>query len=215
MNVRSLLPFSSNRSLSQRRENDDPSLALYRQMNSIFDDFFRGFGLPPALVGVQAGTAPTVLMPRIDISETDKEIEVIAELPGIDPANVDVMLDDDVLTIRGEKSKEREEKDRDYHVVERTQGNFMRSLALPFSVDPSQVAADFANGVLKITIPKPHHVQNKMHRIEVKTSESDVAGGKTQFDRAAAGDKPAGADKPTASGEQATPSTEAPNTTAA
>jgi HSP20 family protein len=86
-----------------------------------------------------------------------------------------VILADDVLTIRGEKKAEREQKERDYHLMERSHGTFSRSLPLPFAADPSQVKAGFKNGVLTVTIPKPKEVQEKQHRIEIERDTSGPA----------------------------------------
>jgi HSP20 family protein len=110
--------------------------------------------------------------PKIDVSETDNEIQVTAEMPGIDQNDVEVLLEDDRLIIRGEKKEEREDKDRNYHVRERVQGAFSRTLPLPFSPDPNQVRAEFKNGVMTITIPKPQEVKQKQHRIEVQKDTS-------------------------------------------
>lgn len=200
MNARTLMPFSRNRSVSRRPQDADPIVALRRDMDSLFDDFFTNFGLPalgglglPALAGddVAAGT----LTPRIDVSETDQEIRIAAELPGIDENNVEVMVADDLLTIRGEKTEEREEDERGYHVRERSRGTFARSLRLPFSVDPNQVQASFRNGVLNITIPKPKEAQEKVRRVEVKRDEGASDARMSGVDRAAAGDKPSASDQ--------------------
>jgi len=96
----------------------------------------------------------------------------MAELPGIDPSNVEVSLADDVLTIRGEKQQEQKQyKDRDYHVTERSYGTFARYLWLPFHVEPNKVQASFKDGVLTIGIPQPGVVQQKAHRIAVNTEQ--------------------------------------------
>jgi HSP20 family protein len=110
--------------------------------------------------------------PKIDVSETDNEIQVTAEMPGIDQNDVEVLLEDDRLIIRGEKKEEREDKDRNYHVRERVQGAFSRTLPLPFAPDPNQVKAEFKDGVMNITIPKPQEVKQKQHRIEVQKDTS-------------------------------------------
>ena len=185
---RSLLPFfSRNWWLSRSSEDTDPFMAFRRQMNRVFDDAFRGFGMP-SLVGPAFGRMPmATLMPQIDLSESEHEIQVTAELPGIDEKDVDVVLADDMLTIRGEKKAEHEQKDRDYHLVERSHGTFSRSLPLPFAADPSQVKAAFKNGVLTVTIQKPKEVLEKQHRIEVQT-DTGAAGGP----RVARADRPAG-----------------------
>jgi HSP20 family protein len=163
------MPFSRNMPMARWSEDTDPFLAMRREMNRLFDDAFAGFGLPsffgPGLRQMPAG-------PKIDVSETDNEIQVTAEMPGIDQNDVEVLLEDDRLIIRGEKKEEREDKDRNYHVRERVQGAFSRTLPLPFSPDPNQVRAEFKSGVMTITIPKPQEVKQKQHRIEVQKDMS-------------------------------------------
>jgi HSP20 family protein len=185
---RSLLPFfSRNWSLSRPNEDTDPFMAFRREMNRVFDDTFRGFGMP-SLLGPAFGRMPMeTLMPQIDVSESEHEIQVTAELPGIDEKDVEVILADDMLTIRGEKKAEHEQKDRDYHLMERSHGTFSRSLPLPFAADPSQVKAAFKNGVLTVAIQKPNEVLEKQHRIEVQT-DTGAAGGP----RVSRADRPAG-----------------------
>jgi HSP20 family protein len=159
------MPFSRNQSMARWSEDNDPFLAMRREMNRLFDDVFGGFGLPSAF-GPALRQMPAA--PKIDISETDNEIQITAEMPGIDQNDVEVLLEDDRLIIRGEKKEEREDKDRNYHVRERVQGAFSRTLPLPFAPDPNQVKAEFRNGVMTITIPKPQEVKQKQHRIEVQ-----------------------------------------------
>ena len=137
-------------------------------------------------------------MPQIDVSESEHEIHVTAELPGLDEKDVEVILTNDMLTIHGEKKAEREQKDRDYHLMERSHGTFSRSLPLPFAADPSQVKAAFRDGVLTITIPKPKEVQEKMHRIEVQRDTS--ASGEPMVSRV---DRPTGATSSTAASSAA------------
>src|ERR1700760_4016293 len=174
MASRSLMPFSRNTQMSRWGEDTDPFLQMRREMNRLFDDVFSGFGgfgLPgafaPALQQMPAA-------PKIDVSETDNEIQIKAEMPGIDQNDVEVLLEDDRLIIRGEKKQEqeREDKDRNYHVRERVQGAFSRTLPLPFAPDPNQVKPEFKNGVMTITIPKPQEVKQKQHRIEVQKDTS-------------------------------------------
>jgi HSP20 family protein len=145
-------------------------------LERLFGDFFSVFG-PPVRNDGQGGQMPAGLVaPRIDLSESDNELQVKAELPGIDEKDVDVTLAEDVLTIRGEIKSEHEEKKQDYHLMERARGTFVRSLRLPFSVDANQVQAEFKDGVLSITIPKPKEVQDKAQRIELKRQESGNGG---------------------------------------
>ena len=169
MASRSLMPFSRNMPMARWSEDTDPFLAMRREMNRLFDDAFAGFGLP-SFFG--PGLRQMLAAPKIDVSETDSEIQVTAEMPGIDEHDVEVLLEDDRLIIRGEKKEEREDKDRNYHVRERVQGAFSRTLPLPFSPDPNQVKAEFHNGVMTITIPKPQEVKQKQHRIEVQKDTS-------------------------------------------
>ena len=109
MASRSLMPFSRNMPMSRWSEDMDPFLAMRREMNRLFDDAFSGFGLPsffgPALQQMPAA-------PKIDVSETDNEIHITAEMPGIDQNDVQVLLEDDRLIIRGEKKEEREDEDK-------------------------------------------------------------------------------------------------------
>jgi HSP20 family protein len=169
MASRSLMPFSRNMPMSRGGEDTDPFLQMRREMNRLFDDVFGGFGLPSVL-GPVLRQMPVA--PKIDVSETDNEIQVTAEMPGIDQNDVDVLLEDDRLIIRGEKKEEREDKDRNYHLRERVQGAFSRTLPLPFAPDPNQVKAEFKNGVMTITIPKPPEVKQKQHRIDVQKDTS-------------------------------------------
>ena len=104
----------------------------------------------------------------MDVTETDKEIEITAELPGLEEKDVQVNLADNVLTIRGEKKAEKEEKDKNYRLVERSYGSFVRSLQLPDGVNANAIKASIDKGVLKVTVPKPAPAQAK--KIDVKAA---------------------------------------------
>jgi HSP20 family protein len=165
-----------NRPLARYSDALSPFAPL-RQMERLFEDFFGVFG-PPTRGDDRAGQLPAgVVAPRIDVSETDNEIRITAELPGLQEKDVDLTLRDDVLTIRGEAKTEREEKKQDYHVMERARGTFVRALHLPFSIDANRVQAAFKDGVLNITIPKPQEMKEKVQRIEVKRDEGAQQGG--------------------------------------
>jgi HSP20 family protein len=143
------------------REIWEPFGSLRRDMERLFEDFSRDLGWgPPATVGM-------AMAPRVDVSETDTELKIEAELPGIDEKDVEVVLSDGRLTIKGEKKQEKEEKKKDYHLVERSYGSFARSIALPFEADPDQVKASFAKGVLTVTVPKPPEVKAKEKKIAI------------------------------------------------
>jgi len=141
---------------------DDPFGSLFREVQKTFEDFSRRSPL--------AGLGSDMLAPRIDIAESKDAIDLTAELPGVDEKNVDVTLADGVLTIRGEKKAERDEKDKDknWHVVERSYGSFSRTISLPFDPDSAKVEANFEKGVLHIHLPKPAEVAKKQQKIEVK-----------------------------------------------
>jgi HSP20 family protein len=114
------------------------------------------------------GQGQVNLVPSIDVSETDKAIAITAEMPGLERKDVEISVEDDVLTIRGEKKveSEQDDKNKNYHLSERSYGVFYRVLQLPPGVDPSKIEASVSNGVLKITIPKPARSEPK--KIEVK-----------------------------------------------
>jgi HSP20 family protein len=160
MNLKSLVPFSNGGTRATPPANVFGT--LHREIDRLFDDFTRG-GL--GLLGAQ-GQAN--LMPSIDVAETDKQIEIAVELPGLERKDVDISLEDDVLTIRGEKKTETKEQDKDknYHVTERSYGAFYRVIQLPPGVNPKTIQATMSKGVLKIAIPKPAGAQPT--KIEVK-----------------------------------------------
>ena len=158
--MRSLVPLSWATDLF-RRDQNDPFAAMQKEINRVFEDFGRG-----SLANLSNGE----ISPRIDIAETDNAVEVTAELPGIDEKDVEVVLRDDVLTIKGEKKSEKEEKRKDYHLVERSYGSFTRSVRLPFEADSEAVKANFAKGVLKVSIAKPAEVKEKTVKIPVRST---------------------------------------------
>jgi HSP20 family protein len=184
-------PTFGNRQVSRRQQETDPLQAFRNDITRLFDDFFSGFPLTGLLAPQLMQATSPMLTPRIDVSETDRDIRIAAELPGLSDEDVEVVLSDDLLTIRGEKSAERKEGDeRGYHVMERAEGMFSRSLRLPFKADPEQVQASFRNGVLTVTIAKPAEAQQRTRRIQVKRDEGTAGATVSGIDRAAAGDKP-------------------------
>ena len=158
MDLRSLMPVGRDRDVAR---NDNPFMSLQRQIDRLFDDFTRGF---PAF----SGGGNSEMLPSVDVTETDKQIEITAELPGLEEKDVQVNFADNVLTIRGEKKAEKEEKDKAYRLVERSYGSFVRSLELPDGVDVNAIKASIDKGVLKVTVPKPAPAQVK--KIDVKTA---------------------------------------------
>jgi HSP20 family protein len=166
--ARNLSVFGSDNGLG-RGVAANPFLMLHREMNRLFDDVFRSTPVPFDQSG-------ETIVPQINVSETDKELRVTAELPGASEKDIDVTVDGDILTIRAEKKVDRKEEKENYYFVERAYGTFQRSLRLPFSVDPGQVQAQFENGVLTVTLPKPQG-QQQSRKIEVqKAKESGQSG---------------------------------------
>ncbi len=162
MKARSLLP-----SLWHREEGgESPFLALHREIDRVFDEFRRGAPWPT--LRLYDGGAR--FAPAMDVFETDKAIEIDAELPGMTEKDIDVSVVDNVLTVKGEKKAEKEEKEADYHMIERSYGAFTRSLTLPFEVNAAKVEAKFDKGVLKITLPKSPEVTAKTHKIKIKSA---------------------------------------------
>jgi HSP20 family protein len=109
-----------------------------------------------------------VTLPTMDVAETDKEIEITAELPGLEEKDVQINVSDNILTIRGEKKAETEQEDKNYRLIERSYGAFERSLELPEGVDADAIDATIDKGVLKVVVPKPAPAQAK--KIEVKSA---------------------------------------------
>jgi HSP20 family protein len=141
----------------------NPFLTLRQDLDRMVQDFGRGlFDWPGSRLAA----------PKVDISETASEIRIAAELPGMTEKDVEVELHDDVLTIRGEKKDEREEKGENRHLVERSYGAFARSFQLPPGLDAANISASFDKGVLRITLPKPPEAASKARKIEVKPAAS-------------------------------------------
>jgi HSP20 family protein len=176
MQRRSLLPSAfSGFPPPSLRQGGDPFLALHREMNRLFDEALRGFGPPEGGAGSEAFASGGVAVPRIDVSETDQDLKVLAELPGVDQNDVEITLTDDVLTIRGDKKAEHANQQPNYHVMERSYGSFARSIRLPFAVNPDQVQATFKDGVLSVALPKPAETQQKERRIQISSGGQDQA----------------------------------------
>jgi HSP20 family protein len=148
MAITDLLPGKRSENVPARREEEPSMTALQREMNQLFDEFLtRSWGAPLSRFEGR-------FTPRVNVEERDDEIEITAELPGMEAEDVDLTLTDDALTISGEKREEKEEERGNYHYMERSYGSFRRSIPLPGAVDADEVDATFKNGVLTITMPK-------------------------------------------------------------
>lgn len=147
-----------------RKGQDHPLATLRREVDSLFDDFGNGFFSREGEVSI-----------RSNVSETDEDFRITAELPGLTDEDVDVSVTGDRIVIKGEKKSEKEEKSskkgREFHRIERTSGSFHRSMTLPFNINPDTVDAKVHNGVLTVTIPKPPEAMEETKKIAVKNGQ--------------------------------------------
>jgi HSP20 family protein len=134
---------------------------MRKEMDRLWDSFFEG-GLRRRSEGGGEW------LPSLDVSETKNELVVKAEVPGMDPKDIDISLSDGMLTIKGEKKQEKEEKEADYHLLERSYGAFTRSVQLPKEVQSEKINASYKNGILKITLPKSEEAKKKEIKIKVE-----------------------------------------------
>ena len=169
MNMRDLIPWGRNQQTPSRyREEGDPFMTLHREMNRLFDDVFRGFDMAP--FGSLGGMGRMASWPTVEVAETDHEVRVSAELPGMDQNDVEVLMNDGVLTIRGEKKSEVEDKERAFS--ERSYGRFERRLPLAWEVEEDKVNASFRNGVLTVTLPKSPKSSAQVKRIAINSEDT-------------------------------------------
>ncbi|PJG47345.1 molecular chaperone [Sphingobium sp. LB126] len=157
---RSLIPFGRGTML---RGGFDPFADFRKEMDRLVDDFGRGW---PAAA---AGDAKAFLLPKVDVAETDAGLELTAELPGFDEKDVSLDIHEGMLTIKAEHKEEREEKDekKHYHLVERSQGSFLRRFTLPFEADAEKASAHLDKGLLKVVVPRLATEAKKPRRIPV------------------------------------------------
>jgi HSP20 family protein len=154
--------------------------SLRTEMDRLFDRFSSGWNLPAfgAPFGRLFGTEPALryessfsfTTPAVDVAENGTQFKITAELPGLTEADIEVKVSDDMLTLKGEKRQEREEKDENYHLSERSYGSFERSFRLPPSVERDKIQADFAKGVLTVTLPKSAAAQQQEKTIPIKAA---------------------------------------------
>lgn len=164
MTTQALVPSGwSSSLLPSQSANDDPFVRLWNEVDRLFSRVFRTSEL---------GTWPESrsLAPPIEVAETPDALELVVELPGIDPKEVTIELQGDVLSIRGEKKAKHDERQTTWHVSERRYGSFVRSMRLPFQAEADQITAAYNNGVLTVTVPKPAALRQEVKRIEVKAA---------------------------------------------
>lgn len=151
---------------------EHPVYSLQSEMNRLFDDFFRATEMPmlgrsfafPSFNNLEQ----SAVTPRIDVRETDKELRISAELPGLNENEIDVSLSRDMLTISGEKKQECEQNVKGWYRMERSYGTFTRSVSLPCEVDQDSCNASFKNGVLTVSLKKTPQAQASVKSIAIK-----------------------------------------------
>jgi len=172
----SKVPVKTEKSSGGVPQTWQPFESLRREVNRLFDDFDGGFWRAPfasSLLDIAPFRRPSVTfaaIPAVDVAETDKAYEITAELPGLDEKNVEVKVANGILTIKGEKQEEKEEKKKDYYMRERTFGSFQRSFEVPEGVDGDKIEASFKKGVLSVTLPKSAEAQKAEKKIAVKAA---------------------------------------------
>jgi len=163
---KSLIPWRRGRDSSlEVRQERDSYRSIQQEMNRLFDEFFEE---PFGLRSLRAFEGFEDFTPRLDVYETEKEINISAELPGMEEKDIDISLHNNVLTISGKKQSEEVEKGKSFYRRERSYGAFQRSIELPGEVDEEKIEATYDKGILKVTVPKPTEAVSVSRRIKIK-----------------------------------------------
>ncbi|MGC8659442.1 MAG: Hsp20/alpha crystallin family protein [Desulfomonilaceae bacterium] len=157
--MRSLIPW---RWKEVQNVPENTLVEFRKEVDDLFNQFFGSSGWLPGTYFSRG------FSPAFDVSETDDDIIIKAELPGIDPKDIEVNLTGNTITVKGEKKEEREEKEENMHRVERSFGVFSRSVALPCDVKQDQIEANFKHGVLNLKLPKADTSKKRSIKIDVK-----------------------------------------------
>jgi HSP20 family protein len=165
MQIKDLLPWARKENVPEAKgAEENPIAALQREMNRVFEGFWRQ-DRPFGGLGLWGEGVP-----RSDVVETDSGVEITVELPGMEEKDIDVSMTDDALSIRGEKKIERKDEKKGYYVSERSYGAVQRTIPLPPGVDADKAEASFRNGVLTVRLPQSPESKARVKRIEVKPS---------------------------------------------
>lgn len=162
MSFRDLLPSLSRQQELDRPASTDPFERLRAEMDRMFQDFL------PAASGREGLSAKPFISPSVDVTESDTQYEVTADLPGMNEDDVEVTIKNGVLTIEGERKEEQKEEKDNYHRLERRYGSFCRRFTLPSDVEEDKVDAHFDKGVLKIVLPKSKEAVSNHRRIDIR-----------------------------------------------
>ncbi len=148
---------------AERHEWMNPLSRFRAEMDNLMEGFFHGFTPFPSTLDADG------FAPRVDVVDSDKEIKVLAELPGMDEKDIEVSLSRDELTIKGEKKEEKEERSKGYYRNERCFGSFTRTIGLPLEIEADKAEASFKKGVLTVRLPKTKGAIDEARKIRVKT----------------------------------------------
>lgn len=140
--------------------------AMREEMDRMFERFEHGWPRLPSLIS--RGLGREVILPEVDVREDEKQVTIEVDLPGVDEKDVSVTMANGILTVKGEKKSEREEKEENYYLAERSYGKFERSLTLPETIDENQIEAQFDKGVLTIVAQKRPEAIKAEKKIEIK-----------------------------------------------
>jgi HSP20 family protein len=162
--MRYLSPFRLGKSSNISKTGGNPAAVFQKELNNLFDDFFSGFEVMPF------DEKAVSFNPKVDMTEDEKEIKVTAELPGLEEKDIEVNLTRDILTIKGEKTQEKEEKGKETYYSERSYGSFTRTIQIPSEVEHDKIDATFKKGVLNITLPKFAKPVEQQKKIQIKSA---------------------------------------------
>lgn len=168
-------PVEVKKSQPMQKAPADVWSSLRQEMDRVFDRFGAGFSMAPfdrlfgSVPAMKHESTFAFAAPAVDVKENGTAFTVTAELPGLTEKDVEVKVTDDMLTLKGEKRQEKEEKDESYHLVERSYGSFERSFRLPPSVERDKIVANFDKGVLTLTLPKSAEAKKQEKTIEIKS----------------------------------------------
>ena len=166
MLLNELMNWGSGNTTRRKEGTEYPIMRLHEEIDRMFDTFFQDFpSMPGLLQGKERG-----FMPRVNVIEKEKEIRIEAELPGIEEKDLEINIDNGMLTISGEKKSEKEDRKDNYYMMERSYGAFRRQLPLPAETDRDHVKAEFKNGVLSITVPKTEEAKSKVKKIPINAA---------------------------------------------
>lgn len=169
MAIKDLITRKIGNKLPVKHSEADPFDSLHKEINRVFENFSRGFmSLSPFSTDLFGSPQWGEFNPKVDVREGDKEVEVTAELPGMDEKDVQVSLTNNELVIRGEKKSEKEEKGKEWQRIERSYGSFHRAIALPEGIDTNKAEATFKKGVLHVVVPKGAGAKQEAKKIAIR-----------------------------------------------